>query len=37
VIPFPKTQKAQCLMTEAPSRVSPDQLKDLHIKLDKIE
>jgi aspartyl-tRNA synthetase len=37
VIPFPKTQKAQCLMTEAPSRVSPDQLKDLHIKLDKID
>ena len=23
VIPFPKTQKAQCLMTEAPSQVSP--------------
>ena len=31
VIPFPKTQKAQCLMTEAPSTVSPDQLKELHI------
>ena len=37
VIPFPKTQKAQCLMTEAPSPVDPQQLKDLHIKLDKIE
>jgi aspartyl-tRNA synthetase len=37
VIPFPKTQKAQCLMTEAPSRVDPKQLKELHIKLDKIE
>jgi aspartyl-tRNA synthetase len=33
VIPFPKTQKAQCLMTEAPSPVDPKQLKDLHIKL----
>ncbi len=37
VIAFPKTQKAQCPMTDAPSPVSPDQLKDLHIKLDKIE
>ena len=37
VIPFPKTQKAQCLMTEAPSPVDPKQLKELHIKLDKIE
>ena len=32
VIPFPKTQKVQCLMTEAPSSVSPYQLKDLHIR-----
>ncbi len=37
VIAFPKTQKAQCPMTEAPSSVDPAQLKDLHIKLDKIE
>ena len=37
VIAFPKTQKAQCPMTEAPSPVDPEQLKDLHIKLDKIE
>ncbi len=37
VIAFPKTQKAQCPMTEAPSPVDPAQLKDLHIKLDKIE
>ncbi len=37
VIAFPKTQKAQCPMTEAPSHVDPAQLKELHIKLDKIE
>jgi aspartyl-tRNA synthetase len=37
VIAFPKTQKAQCPMTDAPSPVTPDQLKELHIKLDKIE
>jgi aspartyl-tRNA synthetase len=34
VIPFPKTQKAQCMMTEAPSAVSNAQLKELRIKLD---
>jgi len=34
VIAFPKTQKATCLLTEAPSRVTTDQLKELHIKLD---
>jgi aspartyl-tRNA synthetase len=33
VIPFPKTQKAQCLMTEAPSLVSENQLKELKIRL----
>jgi aspartyl-tRNA synthetase len=32
VIPFPKTQKAQCPMTEAPAHVSLDQLKELHIR-----
>ncbi|MBC61379.1 MAG: aspartate--tRNA ligase [Zetaproteobacteria bacterium] len=32
VIPFPKTQKATCLMTDAPSQVGDDQLRDLHIK-----
>ncbi|NKB82540.1 MAG: aspartate--tRNA ligase [Nitrospirales bacterium] len=32
VIPFPKTQRAQCPMTEAPSSVSADQLKELHIR-----
>ncbi len=34
VIPFPKTQKAQCPMTEAPSTVSRAQLQELAIKLD---
>ncbi|MGH7163989.1 MAG: aspartate--tRNA ligase [Nitrospiraceae bacterium] len=37
VIAFPKTQKAQCPMTDAPSPVSPDQLKELRIKLDLID
>ncbi|MXX11078.1 MAG: aspartate--tRNA ligase [Nitrospira sp. SB0667_bin_9] len=34
VIPFPKTQKVQCLMTEAPSDVGQTQLKELGINLD---
>lgn len=33
VIAFPKTQSASCLMTQAPSAVSQDQLKELHIRL----
>ncbi len=37
VIAFPKTQKAQCPLTEAPSTVSPEQLKELRIKLDLVE
>ncbi|NOZ10763.1 MAG: aspartate--tRNA ligase [Gammaproteobacteria bacterium] len=35
VIAFPKTQKASCLMTEAPSVVDDTQLRDLNIKLRK--
>ncbi len=33
VIAFPKTQKATCLMTEAPSRVDTKQLDELFVKL----
>ena len=31
VIAFPKTQSASCLLTEAPSVVSDDQLDELNI------
>jgi aspartyl-tRNA synthetase len=37
VIAFPKTQRAQCPLTDAPSAVSADQLKELRIKLDLVE
>jgi aspartyl-tRNA synthetase len=37
VIAFPKTQKAVCVMTDAPSRVTPAQLRELSIKLDIVE
>ncbi len=32
VIPFPKTQNATCLLTNAPADVSERQLKELHIR-----
>jgi aspartyl-tRNA synthetase len=35
VIPFPKTTTGQSLMDECPSEVGDDDLKDLHIKLDR--
>ncbi len=37
VIAFPKTQRAQCPLTDAPSAVGADQLKELRIKLDLVE
>ena len=33
VIAFPKTQRAQCLLTDAPSDVAEAQLRELHIRL----
>jgi aspartyl-tRNA synthetase len=35
VIPFPKTQKATCLLTEAPSPVDPAQLTELGLRMRK--
>ncbi len=35
VIAFPKTQSAACVMTDAPSAVDPNQLRDLNIRLRK--
>ena len=35
VIPFPKTQKATCLLTDAPSAVDPLQLTELGLRLRK--
>jgi aspartyl-tRNA synthetase len=34
VIAFPKTQKAVCMLSNAPSEVDPKQLRELHIKTD---
>jgi aspartyl-tRNA synthetase len=35
VIAFPKTQRGNCLLTEAPSAVYPKQLKELSLQVDK--
>ncbi len=32
VIAFPKTQKATCLLTQSPSKVEAEQLRELHIR-----
>ena len=37
VIAFPKTQRAQCLLTHAPDAVDEKQLRELHIRLRKTE
>ncbi len=37
VIAFPKTQTASCVMTQAPSRVEPKQLREVGIKLRQEE
>jgi len=37
VIAFPKTQRAQCLLTQAPSEVDEKQLRELHIRLRAAE
>ncbi len=37
VIAFPKTQKATCLLTQAPSKAATAQLQELAIKVSRIE
>lgn len=37
VIAFPKTQKATCLLTQAPSKPSTEQLQQLAIKISKLD
>jgi aspartyl-tRNA synthetase len=36
VIAFPKTQRAQCLLTSAPNAVDEKQLRELHIRLRNV-
>ena len=36
VIAFPKTQRAQCLLTQAPSSVDSEQLKELSLRIRQI-
>jgi aspartyl-tRNA synthetase len=35
VIAFPKTQRGQCLLTDAPSEVDPKQLDELNLRMQK--
>jgi len=37
VMTFPKTQTAACMLTDAPSNVSNEQLKELNIRLRKVQ
>lgn len=37
VMAFPKTQSAACLLTSAPAKVSTKQLRELNLKLRKVE
>ncbi len=37
VMAFPKTQTAACLLTSAPAAVSAKQLRELNLKLRKVE
>ncbi len=37
VIAFPKTQRAQCLLTQAPGPVDEKQLRELHIRLRNVQ